>query len=108
MLLEDDRDAPIHIVHLLAACEAAAAKLTRSVARSQGASRLRPLLNTDVAAQFPQLAEAWQECGFRGATAAVRGMTPTEQWDLLGVLVERWSAPTVALRVDLTEYGFDG
>jgi hypothetical protein len=108
VIAEDDRDGPIHIVHLLVSCEYAA--------NATGGSMYRPGLSAGPAHDLltlaasgdsiPYLVEALRNGGFAGATAAARGMNQATRGFVLDSLLSYWLKPLTGLSIDLTEQQF--
>ena len=81
----DDRDGPIHIAHLLGACQYAAHQAGGSV----------PFI--------PGLSEAMRDGGLKGATTAIRDMDRETRSAVLDGLLGFWSAAVSGLCIDITD-----
>jgi hypothetical protein len=105
-LADDDRDGPIHLVHLLAACEYAARMTGGGLPggpRSGGGDPATMLLTATVSGQgVPALVAAMHEGGFPAATRLAREMNAEERRLVLDSLLSYWMAPITALMMDLT------
>lgn len=106
---DDDRDGPIHIVHLLGACEYAGRQYggglpTGSTPLGEGSSHLVPAaIAGDI---LTTLVDALHEGGFPAATAAARNLSHDERYRLLDVLLQYWGAPISGLQLDFEENRF--
>lgn len=91
---EDDRDGPIHIAHLIAACEFTARQVDGHMPGA-GAGPGFGLL--------ADLGRSLRDGGLPGATAAAAAMDHTERARVLDALLDYCLRPITALRIDLTE-----
>lgn len=105
VLANDNGDGPIHIVHLLAACESAARATGGHVLEAARHDRVTQMLilTTDLGQSLPRVCKALQDGGYRAATAAVRAMESGTRNHLLDVLLHIWSLPIMGVCIDLTE-----
>lgn len=99
----DDRDGPIHLVHLLAACEYAARR-TGGGLPGPGAPRPADLLTEAVSGGgLPALTAALRDGGLAAATAVARGMDQDLRYRVLDSLLSYWRAPVDGLLADITD-----
>lgn len=105
-LANDDRDGPIHLVHLLGACEHAA-QMTGGGMPGPGfppgdaGSQLKT--SAVSGAGLPSLVQALRDGGFPAATRLARSMDPELRHLVLDSLLHYWMAPITALCMDLTD-----
>lgn len=100
----DDRDGPIHLVHLLAACEYAA-QATGGLPgpdTPQGPHGVKILRESGSGEGIPVLAAALRRGGLGAATAEARSMPPELRYHVLRDLLVLWSAPTDGLLTEMT------
>lgn len=104
-IANDNDDGPVHIVHLLAACEYAARATGGHVMQAAGGDRVTQLLmlTTSVGQTLPLVCKALHDGGYTAATAAVRAMDAGARNNLLDALVHIWTSPIMGLCMDLTE-----
>jgi hypothetical protein len=88
-LAEDERDGPIHLVHLLAACEYAARRTGGSLTRVGGI--LGPL------------AGSLHDGGIKGAVEAAQAMDAVTRAGVLDLLVDHCCRAVIALCIDITD-----
>jgi hypothetical protein len=88
-LAEDDRDGPIHLVHLLAACEYAARRTGGSLTRVGGI--LGPL------------ADALSEGGIKDAVEAAQIMDAETRAGVLDLLTDHCCSAVTGLCIDITD-----
>lgn len=106
---DDHRDGPIHIAHLLGACEYTGHQFggglpTSSTPLGEGSSHL---MSAALAGDsLATLVDALHEGGFPSAAAAAREMGSDERYRLLDVLLQYWSAPITGLQMDLDKDRF--
>jgi len=99
----DDRDGPIHLVHLLAACEYAARQTGGSLP-GPGAPHPVNLSHALVhGSALPALTAALRDGGLAAATAAARSMDHDLRYQVLGSLLDYWRAPVYGLTEDITD-----
>ncbi|MEQ7127410.1 hypothetical protein ABN034_23070 [Actinopolymorpha sp. B11F2] len=105
-IAHDDLDGPIHIVHLLAACERAARQTGGSLPGSgwpygSGVSRF---LAVEVSGgALSGLVDELHAGGLAAATKAVRALTPSERVGVLDPLLHYWLAPITGLQIGVTD-----
>jgi hypothetical protein len=93
-IAEDDRDGPIHIAHLIAACEYAAAQSGGSMpVTAPGASGY----------SLTDLGRALRDGGLAGAAAAAAALSPNDRARVLDALLDYCLRPLTALGIDLTD-----
>jgi len=95
----DDQDGPIHLVHLLAACEYAARRPGGGLP-GPGADLLTESVSGD---GVPVLAAALRDGGLVAATAVARGMDHDLRYLILDSLLSYWRAPIDGLLIDITD-----
>lgn len=100
-IADDDRDGPIHLVRLLAACDYAARK-TGGTLTGPGGDNVSRMLTMTIAGGLPALAQTLREGGHAAATQAARAMDPETRYGVLDALLSYWRAPITALYMDLT------
>jgi hypothetical protein len=99
----DDQDGPIHLVHLLAACEYAARQAGGGLP-GPGAPRPVDLLTEAVSGPgLPALTAALRDGGLAAATAVARGMDHDLRYRVLDSLLGYWRAPIDGLLMDITD-----
>jgi hypothetical protein len=91
---DDERDGPIHIAHLAAACEYAAAQTGGSLSFVTGGASGDP---------FADLCKALHDEGLAGAASAARAISPHDRADVLAVLLSYLVAPFTGLVTDLRD-----
>jgi hypothetical protein len=94
----DDRDGPIHLVHLLAACEYAARKTGGGLPGTAD-----PLTAAVSGSGLPALTAALRDGGLAAATAVARSMDHDLRYRVLDSLLGYWLAPVDGLRMDITD-----
>ncbi|WP_067832903.1 hypothetical protein [Actinomadura kijaniata] len=102
----DDRDGPIHIVHLLGACERAAKATGGGLpgAANPLGHGTAGLISMAISGEaLPALVEALRCGGFPAATGLVRALDSEARYYILDSLIEYWGAPIVGLQIDLTD-----
>lgn len=109
-IADDDRDGPIHLVHLLGSCEYAA---RRTGGRMPGSgatpSSGHDLMIMAVSGQaLPALVDALHQGGFPAATRLARSMDHETRYAVLDSLLSYWGAPIVGLCIDLTDHNLKG
>lgn len=87
-------DAPVHMAHLLGACEYAARKTGGSMTQAVSPAADNP---------FADAVQALHDGGLAGATAAFRAMDDDTRNRVLDALLDYGLAPVLALRSDLTD-----
>jgi hypothetical protein len=92
-IAEDDRDGPIHIAHLIAACEYAARQVGGHMPVAAPGSGFGLVAD---------LGRSLRDGGLPGATAAAAAMDHTERARVLDALLDYCLRPITALRIDLT------
>jgi hypothetical protein len=105
-LADDDRDGPIHIVHLLGACEYAAIQTGGEMpgaAFAPGDFATQLLTSTVSGGALPALVGALREGGFPAATKLARQMEAELRFAVLDSLLHYWMAPISGLCIDLTD-----
>ncbi len=93
-IADDEHDGPIHLAHLVAACEYAAAETGGSmsfITRGQSGD------------PFSDLVKALREGGLASATAAAKGIDPYDRVRVLDILLRYLLAPITALIIDLRD-----
>ncbi|MFF5261432.1 hypothetical protein ACFY4C_21015 [Actinomadura viridis] len=105
-LADDERDGPIHLVHLLGACEYAAQQTGGGLPGS-GAPAGTPttLAITETVSGDPitQLVNALRQGGFPAATQKARDLGAENRYRILDVLIHFWMGPITGLCIDLTD-----
>jgi hypothetical protein len=105
-LANDDKDGPIHLVHLLGACEHAARGTGGGMPgsdgpRGDGAARL---ISASVSGDaLPALVDALRAGGYPAATQLARSMDADTRRRVLDSLLQYWGAPIFGLCIDLTD-----
>jgi hypothetical protein len=108
-IAEDDQDGPIHLVRLIAACEAAASDVhgglpTDSWWFENQRVSMGEVITASVSPQvLPSLVRAMHSGGFVEATALARTYTRRDRFRALDVLVHYVAAPIVNLQINLSE-----
>jgi hypothetical protein len=105
----DDRDGPIHIVHLLAACEHAAMQTGGGMPGSSGftGDAGTRLISSAVSGEaLPALVDALRSGGFPAATQLARSMDSGIRHRVLDSLLQYWGAAIIGLQMDLTDDKF--
>ncbi|MEV4252269.1 hypothetical protein AB0J52_03755 [Spirillospora sp. NPDC049652] len=105
-IADDDRDGPIHMVHLLGACEYAARNTSGglpSPATPGVPSPTALLVAATSGGALPALVNALHQGGFPAATRAARPMDPDTRHHVLDSLLQYWGAPITGLCFDLTD-----
>ncbi len=107
-IAEDDENGPIHLIHLLAACEFSAQDV-RGGLPSDGSipaslTTHGGIITATVSPYvLPSLVRALRKEGFVGATNLARSYSRRERFRALDVLVHFVAAPIIGLQIDLPE-----
>jgi hypothetical protein len=104
-IADDNRDGPIHLVHLLAACEYAARETGGGMPGPDAptGNQSTRLMTAEVSGDgIPRLMAALREGGLAAATAVAREMKPESRYAVLDSLVDYWAAPIIGLQIDIT------
>lgn len=105
-IAEDDENGPIHLIHLLAACEYAARDVGGGLP-SDGSipgslATFGGIITATVSPQvLPSLVRALRKEGLAGATNLARKYSRRERFRALDVLVHFVAAPIIGLQIDL-------
>lgn len=91
--LAEDRDGPIHIVRLLAACEYTVQQATGRMPRELGG----------IEPPFSLVVNAYRDGGRPAATAAVQAMAVADRVSLISAILHLWSSPIDYLYLDLRD-----
>ena len=107
-IAEDDENGPIHLIHLLAACEHAARDVKGGLPSdgsiSANLTTHGGIITATVSPHvLPSLVRALRKDGFAGATNLARKYSRRERFRALDVLVHFVAAPIIGLQIDLPE-----
>ena len=108
-IAEDERDGPIHIVHLAAACEYAAMQTGGGLPRPggpTGSPASRAIVMTVSPDALPAIVAALREDGLAAATAIARALDVHERTNILDVLLRYAIGPITGLSMDLSDEHF--
>jgi hypothetical protein len=110
-IAEDDQDGPIHLVHLLAACQMAAEDVGGSLPFDGSIPAIFKTKSGFIVAGvspvvFPNLVRTLRNEGIASATNLARTYTRRERFRALDVLVHYVAAPTTNLQIGIEDVVF--
>jgi hypothetical protein len=106
VIAEDDENGPIHLIHLLAACEFAAKDVGGGLPSAESIPGLLATHGGFITASvspyvLPNLVRALRQDGLVGATKLAREYSKRERFRALDVLVHYVAGPIIGLQIDL-------